>query len=586
MGEYRLLGGLEADVCVEMSGRLNPVLREALRLEKKKALERERKKRKFLDNGKEARGSVSHDGGFQSKMAETAHAEILKFREARVHEDDDLAEKGHQDLSEKGHQDLATKEDGGIEMDERPCLADGTGHFDVEKDLEDLESDEEGGQDEAGPVPAELPPAGVAGPMPMPEDDREVMAYPEVSSQEDHDDDDVPETCIEEDVPFKQEVSMMKECRSVERYEKLNRISEGTYGVVYRAKEKETGRICALKRMKLEQEKSGFPLTYVREINVLLALEHPNIVNVSEVVVGSKQSDPRNDNVFLVMEYADHDLKSVMDKRMKKPFTIAEVKCLMLQLLAGVAYLHKNWVIHRDLKTANILYTNKGQLKICDFGLARLYSSFPKGYTQLVVTLWYRAPELLLGDRLYSTPIDMWSVGCIMGELLLKKPLLPGKTETEQLGLIFAMVGYPSEEDVQKFKSFPLWNTLSIKKRGSNSHGQLMSLFSSPTEDYGSLSDIGNSGIDLLYKLLALNPVCCLVWILHTINLRTNDSQKSDFDAGEANICRRSTTPPMVQGAPFAKRPIYDAYVQINKRISSQQDLIYIFSFPGNVDLC
>mmetsp|Transcript_10553 Transcript_10553/g.20863 ORF Transcript_10553/g.20863 Transcript_10553/m.20863 type:complete len:530 (-) Transcript_10553:1157-2746(-) len=488
-----------------MSGRLNPVLREALRLEKKKALEREKKKRKLLDSGKETRGNASHGGSFQSKMAETAHAEILKFQEARVGEE------------EAG--DLV-REDGGIGMDERPCavaaIEDGTEEFDVEKDLKELESDEDGPQVAAGPVPSELPPTAVAGPMPMPAEGGEVMAYPEVSSQEEEEEiEEGREECIpesrtqeysEEVVPFKHEVSMMKGCRSVERYEKLNRISEGTYGVVYRAKERETGRICALKRMKLEQENSGFPLTYVREINVLLALEHPNIVNVSEVVVGSKQSDPRNDNVFLVMEYADHDLRSVMEKRMRKPFTVAEVKCLMLQLLAGVAYLHENWVIHRDLKTANILYTNKGQLKICDFGLARLYSSFPREYTQLVVTLWYRAPELLLGERMYSTPVDIWSVGCIMGELLLKKPLIPGKTDMEQLGLIFAMVGYPSEEDVQRFKSFALWDKISIKKRGNNSHGQLMSLFSSPTEDYGPLSDIGHSGIDLLYKLLALNP--------------------------------------------------------------------------------
>lgn len=505
---------------MEMSGRLNPVLREALRLEKKKALEREKKKRKLRDSGKETRGDVSHGGNFQSKMAETAHAEILKFQEARV--------------DEKEAGDLV-REDGGIGMDERPCAADaiedGKEVFDVEKDLKDLESDEDSPQVATGPVPAELPPAAVAGPMPMPAEG-EVMAYPEVSSQEKEEEQDGKEECIpesradeysEEVVPFKHEVSMMKGCRSVERYEKLNRISEGTYGVVYRAKERETGRICALKRMKLEQEKSGFPLTYVREINVLLALEHPNIVNVSEVVVGSKQSDPRNDNVFLVMEYADHDLRSVMEKRMKKPFTVAEVKCLMLQLLAGVAYLHENWVIHRDLKTANVLYTNKGQLKICDFGLARLYSSFPREYTQLVVTLWYRAPELLLGERMYSTPVDIWSVGCIMGELLLKKPLMPGKTDTEQLGLIFAMVGYPSEEDAQRFKSFALWDRISVKNRGRNTYGQLMSLFSSSTEDHGPLSDFGHSGIDLLCKLLALNPVrfSCMAmkWIFTCVQI-------------------------------------------------------------------
>jgi len=165
--------------------------------------------------------------------------------------------------------------------------------------------------------------------------------------------------------------------------------------------------------VKLEKERDGFPLTSVREINILLSLSHPSIVNVSEVVVGSSM-----DAVFMVMEYADHDLKGVMERRMSQPFSTAEVKCLMMQLLSGVAYLHANWVIHRDLKTSNILYTNRGQLKICDFGLARQYGEPLKPYTQLVVTLWYRAPELLLGQRKYSTPVDVWSCGCIMAELL------------------------------------------------------------------------------------------------------------------------------------------------------------------------
>ena len=208
----------------------------------------------------------------------------------------------------------------------------------------------------------------------------------------------------------------------------------------------ETGQICALKKIKLENEHYGFPLTSVREINILLALEHPCIVNVSEVVMGAQHADPRKDLVFLVMEYADHDLKAVMDKRMKQPFSIAEVKCLMRQLLSGVAYLHDNWVIHRDLKTSNILYTNQGRLKICDFGMARQYSSFPKQYSQLVVTLWYRAPELLLGTRSYSTAVDMWSVGCIMGELLRKKPLFPGQSEVQQLSMLCKTLGVPTED--------------------------------------------------------------------------------------------------------------------------------------------
>ena len=179
--------------------------------------------------------------------------------------------------------------------------------------------------------------------------------------------------------------------------------------------------IRALKKVKMDKEREGFPLTALREANILLSMQHPNIVGVTEMVMGNSL-----DSIFMVMEFAEHDLKGLMET-MTKPFTIPEVKCLMLQLL-GVSYLHDNWVIHRDLKTSNILVNNRGELKLCDFGLARQYSDPLRPYTHMVVTLWYRAPELLLGQRLYSTGVDVWSLGCIMGELLCKDPLFQGKT--------------------------------------------------------------------------------------------------------------------------------------------------------------
>ncbi|KAL4282018.1 hypothetical protein GQ457_03G009870 [Hibiscus cannabinus] len=197
-------------------------------------------------------------------------------------------------------------------------------------------------------------------------------------------------------------VNMLQGCRSVDEFERLNKIDEGTYGVVYRAKDKKTGEIVALKKVKMEKEREGFPLTSLREINILLSFHHPSIVDVKEVVVGSNL-----DSIFMVMEYMEHDLKALMET-MKQPFSQSEVKCLMLQLLEGVRYLHDNWVLHRDLKTSNLLLNNQGDLKICDFGLARQYGSPLKPYTHLVVTLWYRAPELLLGARQYSTAIDIF----------------------------------------------------------------------------------------------------------------------------------------------------------------------------------
>ncbi|XVF08741.1 hypothetical protein REPUB_Repub07fG0029100 [Reevesia pubescens] len=252
--------------------------------------------------------------------------------------------------------------------------------------------------------------------------------------------------------PVGRGMNMLLGCRSVFEYEKLNKISEGTYGIVYRAKDKKTGEIVALKKVKIldrrDSEEYGFPLTSLREINILASFNHPSIVKVKEVVVDD------HDNVYMVMEYMEHDFKGLMDS-MKRPFSTSDVKCLMLQLLEGVKYLHDNWVLHRDLKTSNLLLNNQGELKICDFGMARQYGSPLKPYTTKVVTQWYRAPELLLGAKKYSTGVDMWSVGCIMAELLAKVPLFKGTTEIDQLRKIFDSLGTPSEKIWTGFSQLP-----------------------------------------------------------------------------------------------------------------------------------
>ncbi|KAF1887920.1 hypothetical protein Lal_00023928 [Lupinus albus] len=268
------------------------------------------------------------------------------------------------------------------------------------------------------------------------------------SDSESEDDDHGRETA-EPLTPPQRSVNMLQCCRSVDEFERLNKIDEGTYGVVYRARDKKTGEIVALKKVKMEKEREGFPLTSLREINILLSFHHRSIVDVKEVVVGSSL-----DSIFMVMEYMEHDLKGLMES-IKQPFSQSEVKCLMIQLLEGVKYLHENWVLHRDLKTSNLLLNNRGELKICDFGLARQYGSPLKPYTQLVVTLWYRAPELLLGEKQYSTAIDMWSLGCIMAELLSKEPIFNGRTEFDQLDKIFRILGTPNESIWPGFSKLP-----------------------------------------------------------------------------------------------------------------------------------
>uniref|UniRef100_A0ACD5ZGD4 Uncharacterized protein n=1 Tax=Avena sativa TaxID=4498 RepID=A0ACD5ZGD4_AVESA len=288
-------------------------------------------------------------------------------------------------------------------------------------------------------------------------------------------------------------INMLQGCRSVDEFKRLNTINEGTYGIVSRAEDKETGETVALKKVKMENEREGFPLTSLREINILLSFHHPSIVDVKEIVVGS------GDSTYMVMEYMEHDLKAVMET-MKQPYSQSEVKCLMLQLLEGVKYLHDNWVIHRDLKTSNILLNNRGELKICDFGLSRQYGSPLKPYTQLVVTLWYRAPELLLGATEYSTAIDMWSMGCIMAELLTKKPLFDGKRDIDQLSKIFKMLGTPNEDIWPGYSKLPGAKA----KFPKQPYNKLREKF--PAVSFTGGLTLSEAGFDLLNRMLTYDP--------------------------------------------------------------------------------
>lgn len=249
-------------------------------------------------------------------------------------------------------------------------------------------------------------------------------------------------------------------CRAVTNFQKRGRIGEGTYGYVYRAVDKDSGEQVALKRVILHNEKQdGFPLTSLREIKTLIRCRHENIVELRDVVVGQKR-----DSVFLVFEYCEHDL-SVLLKMTQTPFKESEIKRLTMQLLAALEFVHKNWIIHRDIKLSNLLYNSRGVLKLADFGLARTvsYPASGNNLTPTVVTLWYRAPELLLGASDYSFGVDMWSVGCILGELLLNKPLMSGEDEMDQIRCIFHLLGAHLQYTLHRHVSFPVFSHATVE---------------------------------------------------------------------------------------------------------------------------
>jgi negative regulator of PHO system len=217
---------------------------------------------------------------------------------------------------------------------------------------------------------------------------------------------------------------------------------------VFKGRNRQTGEFVALKEIHLDSEE-GTPSTAIREISLMKELKHENIVSLFDVI-------HTENKLMLVFEYMDKDLKKYMDARGDRgaldPVTI---KSFMYQLLRGIAFCHENRVLHRDLKPQNLLINNKGQLKLADFGLARAFGIPVNTFSNEVVTLWYRAPDVLLGSRMYNTSIDIWSAGCIMAEMFTGRPLFPGTTNEDQLQRIFRLMGTPSERSWPGISLFP-----------------------------------------------------------------------------------------------------------------------------------
>lgn len=244
------------------------------------------------------------------------------------------------------------------------------------------------------------------------------------------------------------------------RYRKTEFLGEGQFATVFKAEDTEDDdRIVAVKKIKIggkSEVRDGINRTALREIKLLQELSHPNIIGLRDVL-GHKS------NISLIFDFMDTDLEVII----RDPsilLTPGHIKAYSIMALQGMEYLHRNWILHRDLKPNNLLLDKNGVLKITDFGLAKAFGSPNRVLTHQVVTRWYRSPELLFGARLYGTGVDLWAMGCIIAELLLRVPFLPGDTDLGQLTKIFEVCGTPSEDawpgvthlpDYVSFKEMP-----------------------------------------------------------------------------------------------------------------------------------
>ncbi|RNF09774.1 putative cell division protein kinase 2 [Trypanosoma rangeli] len=279
------------------------------------------------------------------------------------------------------------------------------------------------------------------------------------------------------------------------RYERQEKIGEGTYGVVFRARDTATGATVALKRIRLDTEEEGVPCTAIREISLLKELRHPNIVKLLDVC----HSENR---LTLVFEYMELDLKKYMDRE-EGNLDAATIQDFMRDLLNGVHFCHDRNVLHRDLKPPNLLISREKNVKLADFGLGRAFGIPVKKFTHEVVTLWYRSPDVLLGSTQYGTPVDIWSVGCIFAEMAIGAPLFAGKNDADQLLRIFRFLGTPNNQVWPSMNQYPnSTNMLSKPEFLQNLAAECDVQF----RTVPAYAKLGPEGIDLLRRLLKYEP--------------------------------------------------------------------------------
>ncbi|CCE62615.1 hypothetical protein TPHA_0C04650 [Tetrapisispora phaffii CBS 4417] len=272
----------------------------------------------------------------------------------------------------------------------------------------------------------------------------------------------------------------------VSEYTKEKKVGEGTYAVVYLGTKQSTGRKIAIKEIKTSEFKDGLDMSAIREVKYLQEINHINVIELVDIFMAYN-------NLNLVLEYLPTDLEVVI-KDQNILFTPADIKSWMLMTLRGVYHCHRNFILHRDLKPNNLLISPDGQIKVADFGLARAIPAPYDVLTSNVVTRWYRAPELLLGAKHYTSAVDVWSLGIIFAELMLRIPYLPGQNDVDQIDVTFRALGTPTDKDwpgVSKFSTYTQLQTYPPPSRD-----ELRKRFIAASEN----------ALDLMSGMLTMNP--------------------------------------------------------------------------------
>ncbi|WZZ80482.1 hypothetical protein YC2023_101054 [Brassica napus] len=291
-----------------------------------------------------------------------------------------------------------------------------------------------------------------------------------------------------------------------DRYLKQEVLGQGTYGVVFKATDTKTGETVAIKKIRIGKQKEGVNITALREIKMLKELKHPHIILLIDAF-------PHKQNLHLVFEFMETDLEGVI-RDSNVFFSPADVKSYLLMTLKGLAYCHEKRVLHRDMKPNNLLIGPDGQLKLADFGLARIFGSPDRKFTHQVFARWHRAPELLFGAKQYGAAVDVWAAGCIFAELLLRRPFLQGNSDIDQLSKIFAAFGTPKADQWPDMKNLPDYVEYQFVPAPS-----LPSLFPTVSED----------ALDLLSKMFTYDPKA-RISVTHALEHRYFTSAPSPTD--------------------------------------------------------